>query len=119
MKTYNNKLIVRHYFEEVLHNDRSDIIEELFAQEIRELVRRYAFFAPESFVISDMIAEDDRVMVRWNTCPLSDAQFDQNGFAVYYLEDGMIVGLEMMDTNGVLRQIGTDVFSHGLEMSRC
>jgi hypothetical protein len=31
----------------------------------------------------------------------------------------MIVGLEMMDVNGVLRQIGTEVFSSELEISRC
>ena len=119
MNAHNNKLIVRRYFEEVLRNDRFDLIEELFAPEIRDLVRRYAFFAPDSFVLSDMLAEDDTVMVRWNTPPFSGAQFDQNGFAVYYLEDGMIVGLEMMDINGVLRRIGTEVFSSELEMSRC
>ena len=119
MNVHNNKLIVRRYFEEVLRNDRFDLIEELFAPEIRDLVRRYAFFAPDSFVLSDMLAEDDTVMVRWNTPPFSGAQFDQNGFAVYYLENDMIVGLEMMDVNGVLRQIGTEVFSSELEISRC
>jgi len=119
MNAHNNKLIVRRCFEEVLLNNRSDLIEELFAPEIRDLVRRYAFFAPDSFVLSDMLAEGDTVMVRWNTSPFSDAPFDQNGFAVYYLEDGMIVGLEMMDMNGVLRRIGTEVFSSELEMSRC
>jgi hypothetical protein len=119
MNAHTNKLIVRRYFEEVLLNDRFDLIEELFAPEIRDLVRRYAFFAPDSFVLSDMLAEDDTVMVRWNTSPFSDAPFDQNGFAVYYLEDGMIVGLEMMDINGVLRRIGMEVFSSELEMSRC
>ena len=119
MNAHNNKLIVRRYFEEVLLNDRFDLIEELFAPEIRDLVRRYAFFAPDSFVLSDILAEDDTVMVRWNASPFSDAPFDQSGFAVYYLEDGMIVGLEMMDINGVLRRIGTEVFSSELEMSGC
>lgn len=119
MKTHNNKLVVRRYFEEVLFNGRFELIEELFAPEICDLVRRYAFFAPDSFAISDMIAEGDRVMLRWDTPPFSGAQFDQNGFAVYYLENGMIVGLEMMDGNGVLRQIGMEVFSHEFEMSRC
>jgi hypothetical protein len=119
MKKNNNKLIVRRYFEEVLHNDRYDLIEELFAPEISDLVRRYAFFAPESFFIRDMIAEDDKVMVRWDTPPLSGAEFDQNGFAVCHLDDGMIVGLEMMDFNGVLRRIGMEVFSSELEMAGC
>jgi hypothetical protein len=111
MKTHNNKLIVRRYFDEVLFNGRFELIEELFAPEICDLVRRYAFFAPDSFTITDMIAEGDTVMVHWYASPFSDAQFDQNGFAVCHLEDGMIVGLEMMDFNGVLRQIGAEVFS--------
>ena len=111
MKTYNNKLVVRRYFEEVLLKGRLELIAELFASEICDLVRRYAFFAPESFTIADMIAEGDTVIVHWYASPFSDAEFDQNGFAVCHLEDGMIVGLEMMDFNGVLRQIGAEIFS--------
>jgi hypothetical protein len=111
MKTYNNKLVVRRYFDEVLLNGRLELIEELFAHEICDLVRRYVFFAPESFTITDMIAEDDTVIVRWHASPFSDAQFDQNGFAVCHLEEGLIVRLEMMDFNGVLRQIGAEVYS--------
>jgi hypothetical protein len=111
MNAHNNKLVVRRYFEEILLNGRLELIEELFAPQICDLVRRYAFFAPESFTISDMIAEGDTVMVHWNASPFSEAQFDQNGFAVCHLEDGMIVGLEMMDFNGVLRQIGAEIFS--------
>jgi len=118
MKTYNNKLVVCRYFEEVLLNGRVELIEDLFAPEICDLVRRYAFFAPESFIISDVVAEGDTVMVRWHTLPFLGAQFDQNGFAVCYLEDGLIVGLEIMDFNGVLRQIGAEVFTPEFEISR-
>jgi hypothetical protein len=118
MSTYNNKLVVCRYFEEVLLNGRIELIEELFAPEICDLVRRYAFFAPESFIINDVIAEGDTVMVRWHIPPFLGAQFDQNGFAVCYLEDGMIAALEIMDFNGVLRQIGAEVFSPEFEMSR-
>ena len=118
MNTHNNKLIVRRYFEEVLLNGRFELIEYLFVPEISGLVKRYAFFAPESLTISDMVADGDTVMVRWNTPSFSGAQFGQNGFTVYYLEDGMIVGLEMMDINGILRQIGIGVFSPEIEMSR-
>ena len=118
MKTYNNKLVVCRYFEEVLLNGRVELIEDLFAPEICDLVIRYAFFAPESFTISDVVAEGDTVMVRWHTPPFLGAQFDQNGFAVCYLEDGLIVGLEIMDFNGVLRQIGADVFTPEFEISR-
>ena len=118
MNTHNNKLIVRRYFEEVLLDGRFELIEELFAPEICDLVRRYAFFAPESFTISDMVAEGDTVMVRWHTPPFLGAQFDQNGFAVCYLEDGLIVGIEIMDCNGIMRQIGAEVFTPDFEISR-
>jgi hypothetical protein len=118
MKAYNNnnKLIVRRYFEEVLFNGRFELIEELFAPEICNLVKRYAFFASKPFTIRDMVTEGDTVMVRWNTHPFSGAPFDQNGFAVYHLEDGMIVGLEMMDINGISRQIGAEVLSPEIEI---
>ena len=96
----------------------AQLIEELFAPQICDLVRRYAFFAPESFIINDMVAEGDTVMVRWHTPPFLGAQFDQNGFAVCYLEDGMIVGLEIMDCNGIMRQIGAEVFTPEFEISR-
>ena len=118
MNAYNNKLVVRRYFDEVLLNGRFDLIEELFAPQICDLVRRYAFFAPDSFTIRDMIADGDTVMVRWHTPLFLDAQFDQNGFAVCYLEDGMIVGLEIMDCNGIMRQIGAEVFTPEFEISR-
>jgi hypothetical protein len=118
MKTFNNKLVVCRYFEEVLLSGRVELIEALFAPEIRDLVRRYAFFAPESFTISDIVAEGDTVMVRWHTPPYLGAQFDQNGFAVCYLEDDLIVGLEIMDCNGILRQIGAEVFTPDFEISR-
>ena len=69
MNAHNNKLVVRRYFEEVLLNGRSELIEELFAPQISSLVRRYAFFAPESFAISEIVAEGDRVMVHWRMSP--------------------------------------------------
>jgi hypothetical protein len=111
MNAHNNKLVVRRYFEEVLLNGRSELIEELFAPQIRSLVRRFAFFASESFSISEMVVEGDSVMVHWRMSPSSDEQFSQNGFAVCHLEGGVIVGLEMMDFNGILCQIGAEIFS--------
>jgi len=111
MNTYTNKLVVRRYFEEVLLNGKFELIEELFAPQICSLVRRYAFFASESFTISEIVAEGESVMVHWRMSPLSDAQFSQNGFAVCHLEGGVIVRLEMMDFNGILRQIGAEIFS--------
>jgi hypothetical protein len=109
MNTNFNKLIVRRYFEEVLLNGRFDLIDELFSPEICDLVRRYAFFEAEPFTVSAVIAEGDTVMVHWHKSPLADEQPSQNGFAVCHLDDGKIIGFEMIDFNGILRQIGAEV----------
>lgn len=109
MNANSNKLIVRRYFEEVLLNGRCDLVDELFAPEICELVRRYAFFEAEAFSISAVIAEGDTVMVHWHKSQLLDEQASQNGFAVFHLADEKIIGLEMIDFNGILRQIGAEV----------
>jgi hypothetical protein len=109
MQSNHNKLIVRRYFEDVLLNGRCDLVDELFAPEICELVRRYAFFEAEDFSISAVIAEGDTVMVHWHKSQFADEQPSQNGFAVFHLADEKIIGLEMIDFNGILRQIGAEV----------
>ncbi len=108
MNINQNKLIVRRYFEEVLMDGRSDLIDELFAPEICDLVKRYAFFEAGSFTISAVIAEGGTVMVHWHKPPLSDGATGHNGFAVCHLDDSRIIGLEMIDFNGILRQIGAE-----------
>jgi hypothetical protein len=109
MNANSNKLIVRRYFEEVLLDGRADLIYELFAPEICDLVRRFAFFEAGSFDISSVIAEGDTVMAHWHRSPLLGDEPSQDGFAVCHLEDGKIIGLEMIDFNGILRQIGAEV----------
>ncbi|MBI5951343.1 MAG: hypothetical protein HY865_06780 [Chloroflexi bacterium] len=109
MNANHNKHIVRRYFEEVLLDGRCDLVDELFASEICELVKRYAFFEAELFSISSVISEGNTVMVHWHKSPLADEQASQNGFAVFHLADGKIIGLEMIDFNGILRQIGEEV----------
>jgi hypothetical protein len=109
MQSNSNKLIVRRYFEEVLLNRRCDLVDELFAPEICELVKRYAFFEAEAFSVSAVIAEGETVMVHWHKSPYSDEQPVQNGFAVFHLAGEKIIGLEMIDFNGILRQVGAEV----------
>jgi hypothetical protein len=111
MQSNSNKLIVRRYFEEVLLDGRCDLVDELFTPEICELAKRYAFFEAGSFEISAVIGEGDTVMVHWHGSPLSSELPSQNGFAVFYLADEKIIGLEMIDFNGILRQIGAEVLS--------
>jgi len=120
MNAHKNKLIVRRYFDEILLNGRIELIEDLFAPEICGLVRNYALFATESFSVSSMAAEGNTVMARWQASSLLDGQFDQHGFAVCYLKDGLIVALEVMDCNGTMRQIGAEAFSPEFdEIQRC
>jgi len=109
MQANSNKLIVRRYFEEVLLDGRCDLVDDLFAPEICELVKRYAFFEAESFEISAVIAEGDTVMVHWHKSQSTKDEPSQNGFAVFHLADEKIIGLEMIDFNGILRQIGAEV----------
>ena len=120
MNARKNKLIVRRYFDEILLNGRTELIEDLFAPEICGLVRNYALFATESFSVGSVVAEGNTVMTRWQASPLLDGQFDQHGFAVCYLKDGLIVALEVMDCNGTMRRIGAEVFSPEFdEIQRC
>ncbi len=109
MQSNSNKLIVRRYFEEVLLNRRCDLVDELFSPEICELVKRYAFFEAEAFSISSVISEGDTVMAHWRKPSPSGDEPNQNGFAVFYFDGGKIAGLEMIDFNGILRQIGVEV----------
>jgi hypothetical protein len=118
MTAQNNKHTVRRYFAEALLDGRTNLIEELFAPEICDLVRRYAYFAPGSISINDIVAEEDIVMVHWSTHLLSEPRFDPNGFAVCHLKDGMIVGLAMMHANGISYRIGAMLFSSEPEESR-
>jgi predicted SnoaL-like aldol condensation-catalyzing enzyme len=111
MNANHNKHIVRRYFEEVLLDGRRHLVDELFAPEICELVKRYAFFEAGSFEVRAVIAEGDTVMVHWHKSPLSGERPGQNGFAVFHLADEKIIGLEMIDFNGILRQIGAEVLS--------
>jgi hypothetical protein len=111
MNADHNKLIVRRYFEEVLLNGRCDLVDELFAPDICNIAKRYAYFEAETFDIGSVIAEGDTVMVHWHRSSLSEEQPARNGFAVFHLADGKIVGLEMIDFNGILRQIGAEALS--------
>jgi hypothetical protein len=109
MNADHNKLIVRRYFEEVLLDGRADLIDELFAPEICDLVRRFAFFEAGSFHVSAVMAEGDTVMAHWHKSSFSDEEPVRNGFAAFHLDDGKIIGLEMIDFDGILRQIGAEV----------
>jgi steroid delta-isomerase-like uncharacterized protein len=121
-----NKNVVRRYIEEVINQGKVELIDELFAPELREQVKSYGNAGsgdpfPDGYEeIRDLVAEGDRVMARWNFkgthqgtffgVPATGKEVEFIGFAVYYLENGQIVDdLMIMDVYGALRQLGATV----------
>lgn len=117
-----NKAVVRRYIEEVINQKRLDVIDELFAPEMRDQVRGFLTGGGDPFPdareeIRDMVAEGNTVMVRWNftgthqgtflDIPATGKSVEMIGFAVYYLENGKIVDdLMLMSSYGALKQLG-------------
>jgi predicted ester cyclase len=117
-----NKAVVRRYIEEVINQNKIELVDELFAPEMREQVRSYLPGADGPFPdareeIRDIVAEGNTVMVRWNfqgthtgtylDIPATGREIEMIGFAVYYLENGQIVDdLMVMSNYGALKQMG-------------
>ena len=116
-----NKAVVRRYIEEVINQNKVEVIDELFAPEMREQVRSYlpagGPFPDAHEEIKDIVAEGNTVMVRWNfkathlgtylEIPATGKSIEMIGFAVYYLENGQIVDdLMLMSNYGALKQMG-------------
>lgn len=117
-----NKAIVRRYIEAVVNQNQVDLIDELFAPEMRAQVRAHLAHGQQAFPdgqeeIRDLVAEGNTVMVRWNfhgthrgpylDIPATNQVIEMLGFAVYYLENGQIVDDLMLTSNyGALKQMG-------------
>ena len=117
-----NKAVVRRYIEEVINQNKVEVIDELFAPDMREQVRSYLSGGGDPFPdgheeIKDIVAEGNTVMVRWNfkgthlgtylEIPATHKSIEMIGFAVYYLENGQIVDdLMLMSNYGALKQMG-------------
>ena len=117
-----NKAAVTRYIEEVINQGQLAVIDALFSPEMREQVRRFATVADESFSdryeeIRELIAEGDTVMVHWvfhgthqgmfYGIPPTGKQIEINGFGIYFLENGQIVGDSMcMDWIDAVEQLG-------------
>ena len=117
-----NKAVVRRYIEEVINQNRVELIDELFAPDMREQVREFRSSGGDPFPdareeIKDIVAEGNTVMVRWNfrgthlgtylEIPATGQSIEMIGFAVYYLENGQIVDdLMLMSNYGALKQMG-------------
>lgn len=120
-----NKAVVRRYIEEVINQGKVDLIDTLFAPEMREQVKQHMADGDTAFPdgheeIRDLVAEGNTVMARWNfrgahqgtflDIPATGKSVEMIGFAVYYLENGQIVDdLAVFDLYGALRQVGANI----------
>jgi len=123
--TETNKAVVRRYIEEVINGGNLDLIEVLFAPEMRAAVRGFATVADESFPdrreeLRDIVAEGNTVIAHWvfrgthrglfYSIPPTGRQIEINGFAIYYLENGQIAADSMcMDWLDAIEQLGGTV----------
>jgi steroid delta-isomerase-like uncharacterized protein len=128
-----NKAVVVRYIEEVINQGKVELIDTLFAPEMREHVKGFVLGGEDPFPdgieqIRDIVAEGNRVMARWNLVgthrgtffgvPPTGKTVEMIGFAVYYLENGQIVDdLMIMDVYGALRQLGARVVAPGEAVS--
>jgi steroid delta-isomerase-like uncharacterized protein len=134
MSTETNKAIARRVFEEVFNAGNLDLIDELAspdavihfggAQPLRGLESyKRAFTASQPsfpdmhFTIEDMIAEGDRVVMRWTMrgthrgeylgVAATGRQVTEGGVSIYRIADGKVVeGWVYSDELGVMQQLG-------------
>lgn len=133
MSTETNKAIVRRYIEQILNNQRYDLADEFFVDTVElhgpgpgisgrtALVEFYAMFSaafPDwHTTIDDMVAEGDKVVVRYTvTCthqgefrgiPATGKPYTQNAIVIYRLTNGKIVeGRLQTDMLSMMQQLG-------------
>jgi steroid delta-isomerase-like uncharacterized protein len=130
-----NKDIARRYFEEFVNERRLDVLEELVAPDAvdetraysggtgdRDDFRQHALWLWESVqdvkaTITDLIAEDDRVVVYWRIegihqgtifgVPGTGKAFTGNSISTITIQDGKVVRYTVLpDRLGIIKQIG-------------
>jgi steroid delta-isomerase-like uncharacterized protein len=133
MSTETNKAIVRRYTEQVLSNQRHDLIDEFLVDTVElhgvgpsiigrpAVVEWYAMFAaafPDwHTTIDDMVAEGDKVVVRitsngthhgeFQGLPATGKPYTQNAIVIYRLSNGKIVEAWVQtDILSMMQQLG-------------
>ena len=129
-----NKAVVRRYYDQVLNAGRLDVIDELATEDYVEndpfpgqgngradLKDRAATllgaFAPMTFAIEDVIAEGDRVVVRWRCAgthsgeflgiPPTGRSYEIGGIDVHRVADGRLAEhWHVVDQLSQLQQLG-------------
>jgi len=121
LETETNKKVVRRYIEEVINQRQLDLIDTFFAPEMRAQVRGFLTSDDNPFPdaqeeIQDIVAEGNKVMVRWyfsathqgefRGIPATGKRIEITGYGVYYLENGQITWDTMiMDWLDAVRQL--------------
>lgn len=128
-----NKAIARHYIDQMLNNQRHDLIDEFLVESVelngvgpsiigrKAVVEFYTkFFAafPDWHTsIDDMVAEGDKVVVRitssgthlgaYQAIPATGKTYTQNAIVIYRLANGKIVeGWLQTDMLSMMQQLG-------------
>ena len=133
MSTETNKAIVRRYFEQILNNQRHDLVEEFLAEDIElhgtglapglEVVKQWltmfaAAFPDGHHTIDDVVAEEDRVVARttfngthqgeMQGIPATGKRVSSNPtITIFRLDNGKIAeGWLVSDNLGMMQQLG-------------
>jgi steroid delta-isomerase-like uncharacterized protein len=133
MSTETNKAIVRRYLEQVINEQRYDFADEFLIDTVefhgvgpslvgqKAVAEFYAMFGaalPDwHMTIDDMVAEGDKVVVRWTATgthqgelrgiPATGKPYTQIAIAIYRLTNGRIVeGWLQTDMLSMMQQLG-------------
>ena len=134
-----NASTIRRLYESCLNENRSELLPSLVSEgvifhgvtEERGIAayaalteRLRASFHEMRFTLLDLIASDDRVVVRWMMdathdgplagIPATGKRVQQQGNVIYRMEDGKIAEVwAQIDRMGMLQQLGIDLLSAG------
>jgi steroid delta-isomerase-like uncharacterized protein len=134
MASNDNKAIVSRYYDEVLNQRRLDVLDEIAAEDYVEhdpfpgqgngradlkarVVGLHNAFNPFRFTVEDVIAEGDRVAVRWTNAgtdsggfmgiPPTGKGFGIAGIDIHVVRDGRLAEhWHVVDLLGQMQQLG-------------
>ncbi len=120
-----NKEVVRRYIEECLNQGNMDLIDTIFAPDMREKVKAFHAgnagpFDDGQEEIKDLVADGDKVMARWIFRATHAGEFfgiaatgkqvEVTGYSLYCFENGQIVWDTMsMDWLHTLEELGATI----------
>jgi steroid delta-isomerase-like uncharacterized protein len=134
MNVERNKAVVRRYYDEVLNQGHLSVLDDIAADDYVEndpfpgqgngladfkarVSTLLTAFSPCTFTIEDVVAEGDRVVVRWHSSgthsgeflgmPPTDREYTIAGIDIHRLADGrMVEHWHVVDQLSQLQQLG-------------